>query len=107
MAKTTNDGKTCAILSYLIVGIIWYFADDKMRNNEFAKFHAKQGLNLLIISFAGNLILGIIPIIGWMLLPIFGIAIFILWIMGLISSINGEKKMVPIIGQYADKYLKF
>ena len=54
--KTTeNDAgneKLCAILSYLLIGIVWYFADDKLRKSEFAKYHVKQGLFLFLFCFS-------------------------------------------------------
>lgn len=102
-----NNGKLCAVLSYLIIGIIWYFVDEKMKQNDFVKFHVKQSLLLIIVNVVGGLILGIIPVIGWLLLPFFGIATLILWVIGVINSLNGAKKDLPLIGSYADRLLKF
>jgi uncharacterized membrane protein len=55
---------------------------------------------LLITGIAGNLILGAIPILGWMLLPIFGIGVLVLGIMGLINGFSGKAKQLPIIGKF-------
>ncbi|MFT4310224.1 MAG: DUF4870 domain-containing protein [Candidatus Woesearchaeota archaeon] len=100
-----ND-KLVSALSYILVGIIWYFADAKVQNTT-TRFHVKQGLNLLIISLVGHFILGIIPILGWIILPFFSLAIFILWIIGLVNALNGKQNEIPLIGVLADKYLKF
>jgi uncharacterized membrane protein len=54
----------------------------------------------LITGVAGNVILGIIPIIGWMLMPIFGIGILILGIMGLVNGFGGKAKQLPLIGKF-------
>jgi uncharacterized membrane protein len=43
-----------------------------------------------------------IPLIGWVL----AIGLFVLWIMGLISAIQGEEKKVPILGEYAQEWFK-
>ena len=68
--------------------------------SPFGKFHANQGLLLLITCIAGSIILSIIPIIGWIALPLFSLAVFIIGIMGLIHTLNGKAKELPIIGRY-------
>lgn len=111
--KNKDDGKICAILAYLLIGIIWYFADDNMKKNDFAKYHVKQGLNLIVISiglgilwsFLGFTII-LIPII-FIIAPILNIILFVLWIIGIINAINNKKKEVPIVGKFAKKYLSF
>lgn len=55
---------------------------------------------LLILGIAGNVILGIIPVIGWMLLPVFGIGVLALFIMGLVNGFGGKAKRLPLIGTF-------
>lgn len=102
--KEVEEGKTCAILTYFVVGIIWYFADEKMRKNSFAKFHTQQSLVLWIVSIVGSLILGIIPVVGWIIWPIFEVVILIFGIIGIINALNGNMKHLPIIGKYGDRF---
>lgn len=105
--KTVEDGKLCAILAYLLVGIIWYFADDKMKKNKFAKFHVKQGLVFFIAAIIVGIVDGFlvwIPIIGWLAITILHITLLVLFIVGLVNSANGKKKPLPIIGSYAKKF---
>ena len=113
MAKDVEDGKACAILSYLLVGIIWYFADDKMKKNSYVKHHVKQGLNLIVISIALSIVFSIlmmtiilIPVIV-VISPIVNIALLVLWIFGLVYVIKGDTKDVPLVGKFAKKYLTF
>ncbi|NLZ82500.1 MAG: hypothetical protein GX915_02415, partial [Clostridiales bacterium] len=61
---------------------------------------ANQSLILLITAIAGNIILGLIPIIGWMLLPVFGIAVMVFAVMGLINGFGGKAKELPLIGKF-------
>jgi uncharacterized membrane protein len=65
-----------------------------------ARFHANQSLVLLIAAILGNVILGMIPVIGWLLLPVFGIGVLILGIMGLVNGFGGKAKQLPIIGKF-------
>jgi len=121
MANDVEDGKICAALSYILIGIIWYFADDKMRQNKFANYHCKQGLVLLIISVALGIILAIlsalffalmfIPGIGfvfaslfWIVSLIIWVCFLILWLFGLIYALSGKMKPVPVVGRFGEKF---
>jgi len=104
MAKNDN-AKLCAILSYFLAGIVWYYVDDKMKKNKFAEFHAKQALVLLITSIIINVVGMIIPIIGWfIILPIGGLLVLIWWILGLIYAATDKKTELFLIGQFAKKF---
>ncbi len=109
--KTVEEGKVCAILSYLLVGIIWYFADEKMKKNGFAKFHAKQGLALLILDVALSIIgsiltrllfFGFFGIIG-IIFTIINICLLVLWIVGIINAATGKYAPLPVIGKMAER----
>lgn len=88
--------KTIAGLSYLIFFLPLIACPD----SKYAKFHANQSLTLLIAAIAGNVILGMIPVVGWLLLPFFGIAVLILGIVGLINGFGGQAKELPLIGKF-------
>ena len=103
--KQISNEKLCAILSYLYIGLIWYLLDDKLKKSDFAKYHVKQGLVLLIT----NLILGAfmgVPVIGWILAPILYVIILVLMILGIINVLANLKRELPVIGQFAN-YFKF
>ncbi|NLL46383.1 MAG: hypothetical protein GX250_06190, partial [Clostridiales bacterium] len=68
--------------------------------SRYAKFHANQGLLLWIAGIAGTVILGIIPIVGWILMPVYGVVILILGIMGLVNGFGGKAKPLPLIGKF-------
>jgi uncharacterized membrane protein len=100
-----DSGKLCAFLAYLLIGIIWYFADEKMKKNEFVKFHVKQGLVLLITSIIINIIGSIVPVVGWfVILPLGALFILVLWIIGIINALNGKMNPLPVIGGFAKKF---
>lgn len=117
--KKVENEKLVAILSYFIVGIIWYFADENMKKSKLAKFHVKEALNLLIIGIVVNVVTGIIftiltiVTIGFGLIIIIplqmaiGLFFVIIWIMGMIYAANEEEKRVPVIGKFTDRYLNF
>lgn len=91
-----EKNKTMAGLAYLIFFLPLIVCPD----SKFAKYHANQGLLLLILAFAGSFILSFIPIIGWLLLPLFSLFILVLIIMGLVNGFGGKAKELPLIGKY-------
>lgn len=90
-----EKNKTMAGLSYLLFFLPLIVCPE----SRYAKFHANQALLLLITGIAGNVILGIIPVIGWMLLPVFGLGVLVLGIMGLVNGFGGKAKRLPLIGR--------
>jgi len=101
--SSVDDGKACAALAYFLIGIIWFFVDEKMRKNSFAAFHTKQAIVLMITSLIGHTVLTIIPIIGWLLLPFFSLLILIFAIIQLLAAFQGQEKELPVVGKFAEK----
>lgn len=91
-----EKNKTMAGLAYLLFFLPLLACPE----SRYARFHANQALLLLITAVAGNIILGIIPVIGWMLMPILGLGVLILGIMGLINGFGGKAKQLPLIGKF-------
>lgn len=90
-----------ALLCYLWLLILIPLLTDA-KSDPYVKFHVKQGLVLLIASF-GSMVLGVIPILGWILIPFYSLFILILAIIGIINALTGKEKALPLIGKYADK----
>ncbi len=70
------------------IGFIIAMVSDS-KNSTFTKFHLNQALILNIAS----IVCPFIPLVGALL----GIAVFVFWIMALISAVNGEMKSLPLI----------
>ncbi|WP_081209481.1 DUF4870 domain-containing protein [Salegentibacter sediminis] len=102
--KGTFDPKTIAIIAYLtIIGLVIAFILNNDKRDEFATFHIKQSLGLVLISL-GLFIIGMIPILGWILSFLGSIFLLYLWIMGLINAVNYKTKPVPILGHQFEKW---
>lgn len=91
-----EKNKTMAGLSYIIFFLPLLVCPD----SKYGKFHANQALILLITSIAGNIILGFIPVIGWLLLPVYAAAMLVMGIIGLVNGFGGKVKQLPLIGKY-------
>ena len=110
-----DPGKMVAILSYCtLIGFIiaMVMHSDQKNKSELGVFHIRQALGLFITSFAmmfASFILVFIPVLGWIIALLINIAyvgVFILWILGLVSAINSEKKLMPVVGQFYQNLLK-
>ncbi len=103
-ATTTIEGKNIAIISYItIIGLIVAFVMNNEKKNEFAKYHIIQSLGLALTGLALGVI-GLIPILGW-IINIVGIFVLLyMWILGLMNAINEKEKPVPFLGKHFEKW---
>jgi uncharacterized membrane protein len=92
-----EKNKMNAVLSYIGILILVPLLSDEAKKSPFAKFHLNQGLVLLIAEIALSVV-WMVPVLGWLVGFVGGIALFVFWIMALIGAVNGEMKRVPILG---------
>jgi uncharacterized membrane protein len=92
-----EKNKVNAILSYLGILILVPLLSEDAKKSDFAKFHLNQGLVLLIASVALSMVWAV-PILGWFVGFFGGILLFVLWVIGIVGAIQGEKKKVPLLG---------
>ena len=99
-SKDVEENKIWAAIGYL--GILFLIPLLAKKDSPFAQYHAKQGL----VLFIAGLIVGFlsaVPFIGWFVLaPIGGILLLILFIIGLVNSLGGKTQPLPVIGKYAE-----
>lgn len=103
MAKKHGEDKAWAFIGIFlgIVGFIIVLL--ARRDSKYAMFYAKQGL-VLTIAFVIVSIAGKIPILGVIIGKIGSLILFVLWIIGLVYSISGKMKNVPLVGEFAKKF---
>ncbi|HEY9183720.1 MAG TPA: hypothetical protein VIM94_00185 [Salegentibacter sp.] len=103
MKTLVEEGKTAAIVAYLtIIGtIIAYFMNSESKNT-FASFHIRQALGIHITFYVLGVLVGLFD--SWLVSSAFYIFIAILGIYGLVTAIQGEQKVVPILGHYYQKW---
>lgn len=94
------------LLCYLggwITGIIFLVIE---KENKFVRFHAVQSIIVFGVYTVLAIILGFIPIVGWILGIVFGIIFFILWIVLMMKAYNGQLYKLPIVGNIAENQVK-
>lgn len=100
-----EDGKTTAIIAYiLIIGTIVAMFMNLDKKNTFASFHIRQALGLNISFYALAYIIGNID--SWMASAAFYVFFMVLWIFGFVGCLQNEKKEIPFLGAYFQKWFK-
>ena len=101
--STGMQPNLAALLCYLlgvITGIIFYIIE---KENKFVRFHAMQSIITFGALFVLQMLLMVIPLIGWVLMPIVGIVSLILWVILMIKAYKGETFKLPFVGDIAEK----
>lgn len=99
-----QNNKVIAMLSN--IPILFWLPFVACPTSRFAKFHANQGLLLLIISSVCAIvfgILGLIPIVRIItniIAALIGLVILGLVILGMVKAHSGEAFKFPIIGEF-------
>lgn len=100
--QTIREGKFFAVISY--ISFLCIITLVLKKDNQFALYHAKQGLVLFVMEVAA-FILSIIPILGW-LVSIFGYAIFLLLsIWGIMQAALGIYCRIPVVTKISERVI--
>jgi len=101
-SSTGLEENVAGFLCYLfgfITGIVFLVVEKK---SSFVRFHAMQStitfLSLFVISF----IIGMIPIIGLLVYPIWILSL-IVWLILMVKALRGERYSLPIVGKMAEE----
>lgn len=106
MTETTSDnGKIVAIAAYFsIIGLIIAFILHSNNKTELGAFHIRQSIGIILLALV---VLIPVAVIGIKILVwIVQLGVLVLWILGLVGAIQGEKKPVPILGEQFQEWFK-
>lgn len=103
--EDSND-KVYGVLAYIGILVLVPILAGK---TPFTRYHANQGLILLIANLIGGTVIGVMTVILTLILPILGIVfgvlaslyelvVLIMAIIGIVHAAQGEMKPLPIIG---------
>ena len=104
--KSNDDRKLLAFLGVFLMVIGFIIALAAKKNDKYVMYYGKQGLVLFIacvIIMAAGTILWSIPVLGGLIMSLSYIGVIVLWVVGLINSLSGEMKPVPVMGHFANK----
>ena len=96
------EGLLCYVLGW-VTGIIFLLLE---KENKFVRFHAIQSIVVFGAYTVISIILGFIPIIGWIINVLLGIAAFIFWIVLMVKAYQGQMYKLPVAGNIAERNSK-
>lgn len=107
-ANSGNE-KMMGAVAYLlgpVTGILLLITEKK---NTYIRFHAMQSTVVFGAVVLLYLVLGFVPVLGWLmaliLSPIITLVSFVLWLVLMWKAYSGEKYKLPYFGDLAERQL--
>ena len=103
-AQDIQDNKVMGILAY--IGLLVLVPIFAAKNSKYARFHANQGLVLLICAAIVLTVLGILTVIPYVgivfkiLESLASLAVTGLAVFGIVNVARGKAKELPLIGKF-------
>lgn len=112
MEKVKQDKRIWAAVAYILFFVPLLI--ESARKDVFVKYHVRQGLGLFIAFFlvrlATIMLLAMLfffaGFLSLVLTPIINIFLLVILVVGIVNASRGEKRPLPVIGVWADKFLK-
>ncbi|MGA2834842.1 MAG: hypothetical protein ABSE55_17405 [Terracidiphilus sp.] len=98
-----SDNAAGALAYVTIIPAIIFLIVEPFNKNPYVRFHSWQSIFLGIAAFAVNIVLGVIPVIGWVIIPFVNLVLLVIWVYVLIKALNGLRFKLPLIGDLAEK----
>lgn len=105
-SSTGMDENVASLLTYvlgLVTGILFLVIE---KDSKLVRFHAFQSILISAVFIILNMILGFVPIIGWLISLLLSPVAFILWLVLLYQAFQGKWFKLPLIGDYAEEQSK-
>lgn len=97
------DENVAGALAYLVIIAIVWLVLEPYNKNRFVRFHAIQAIALAVVSMGISIVLGMIPILGWIVLLFFPLVMFVVWVICIVKAFQGEMFKLPILGDFAEQ----
>ena len=104
--ENIDKSKNIAIIAYLtlIGAVVAIFMNQDENRSEFASFHIRQTLGLFLSFFLLGYFVGYFD--SWTVSAAFYIFYFILWIYGFTGALQGQKRLLPLVGAFFQSTFK-
>lgn len=102
-----DDSKTYAFLATFLSIVGFLIALMTKKDDEYVMYYAKQSLVIFILAVVitiVNQILFAIPVIGLIVYWVLSLILLLIWILSWVYALSGEKKNIPIISDFANKF---
>ncbi len=97
------DSNIVAALAYFWITAILFLVLEQFNKDRFVRFHSFQALAFGVAVFIIQVVLGFIPIIGWLILLPFSFVVLLVWLFCMFKAFSNEKFKLPGIGDWAEQ----
>jgi uncharacterized membrane protein len=105
-----SDNNAGGIAYLTIIPAIAFLIVEPFKRNSFIRFHAWQSIFFFVgwavIEILAGVVQNLVPssvFLTLTLLQLVGLALFVVWLIALVSAVNGKRLKLPIIGNLAEK----
>ena len=98
-----SDNAAGALAYVTIIPAIIFLIVEPYNRNSYVRFHSWQSIFLGIAAFAVQMVLSIIPVIGWILIPFVALGFLVIWVIVMLKALKGQRFKLPLIGKYAEQ----
>lgn len=100
------DENIAGMLCYLftIVGGIVFLAVEK--RSRFVMFHAVQSVTVFGLIMVGHVLCTFLPLFGPLVASLLSLLGVVVWLMMVVSSLQGKWLKLPWIGDFAEKQMR-
>ncbi len=102
-ASGLTDNNAGALAYVTVIPAIVFLLVEPYNKSSFVRFHSWQCIFLCIVAIVADVVLAVIPFIGWFLIPFVGLAILIVAVICLLQALKGNRYKLPVIGELAEK----
>lgn len=96
-----SQNAAAAVAYITIIPAIIFLVMEPYNKIPFVRFHSYQSICLGVVAIIAETILGVIPIIGWILLPFVALAFLAVWIYTVLQAYKGNWFKLPGIGNFS------
>lgn len=103
-AQSGLSDTAAGVVAYItVIPAIIFLALEPYNHSSFVRFHAWQSIFFGLVVIVTHFVLGLIPILGWILLVPVSIGFLLLWIFVMYKASKGERYKLPFIGAFAEQ----
>lgn len=104
-SSTGLDANVAGALCYLlgfVSGIVFLVLE---KDSKFVRFHAMQSTIVSGGIFILNVLLNVVPLLGWLVALLLMPVWLILWILLMVKAFQGVRFKLPVVGDLAEKQI--
>lgn len=95
------EAALCYLLGW-VTGILFLVLE---KENNFVRFHAMQSIATFLALMVLSIVVGQVPVIGWLVAILLAPISLILWLLLMFKAFSGERFKLPVVGDFAESQI--